>query len=147
MSLTCKLNTVEVRWLILLTLFSFSRIGCFCDEYLVNPWYTLNKISTRKLKLRSEVIFIEMIDTSVTLKLFIYSNHVYTHTRNVYENTWRSKPFHAWFKLQTSTTPSCSGPIPAQKSRANSVPGDIFSHLMFEMNLYHFHRFSWEKIH
>ena len=48
---------------------------------------------------------------------------------------------------ETSTTPSCSGPIPAQKSRANSVPGDIFSHLMFEMNLYHFHRFSWEKIH
>ena len=48
-------------------------------------------------------------------------------------------------KERTSTTPSCSGPIPAQKSRANSVPGDIFSHLMFEMYLYHFHRFSWEK--
>ena len=47
----------------------------------------------------------------------------------------------------TSTTPSCSGQIPAQKPRANSVPGDIFSHLMFEMNFYHFHRFSWEKIH
>ena len=46
---------------------------------------------------------------------------------------------------ETSTTPSCSGPIPAQKSRANSVPGAIFSHLMFEMNFYYFHRFSWEK--
>ena len=37
---------------------------------------------------------------------------------------------------------------PAQKSQANSVPGDKFSHLMFEMIFfYHFHRFSWEKIH
>ena len=50
-------------------------------------------------------------------------------------------------KKKTSTTPSCSRAIPAQKSRANSVPGAIFSHLMFEMNFYYFHRFSWEKIH
>ena len=28
---------------------------------------------------------------------------------------------------KTSTTPSCSGPIPAQKSRGNSVPGVVFS--------------------
>ena len=35
---------------------------------------------------------------------------------------------------QTNTAPSCSGPIPTQKSRANSVPEAIFSHLMFEMN-------------
>ena len=48
-------------------------------------------------------------------------------------------------KQQTSTTPSCCGPIPAHKSRANSVPGAIYSHLMFEC--YCFHRFSWEKIH
>ena len=34
---------------------------------------------------------------------------------------------------RTSTTPSCSGPIPAQKSRVNSVPGAIFSHLMFDI--------------
>ena len=47
----------------------------------------------------------------------------------------------------TSTTPSCSGPIPAQKSQASSVSGDKFSHLMFEMIFYHLHRFSWEKIH
>ena len=50
-------------------------------------------------------------------------------------------------KQQTSTTPSCSGPIPAQRSRENSLPGAIFSHIMFEMNFYHFHSFSWEKIH
>ena len=35
----------------------------------------------------------------------------------------------------------------SRQKRANSVPGDIFSHLMFEMNLHHFHCFSWEKIH
>ena len=46
---------------------------------------------------------------------------------------------------RTSTTPSSSGPIPAQKLQANSVPRDIFSHLMFEINFYYFHRFSWEK--
>ena len=25
--------------------------------------------------------------------------------------------------------------------------GPLFSHIMFEMNFYHFHSFSWEKIH
>ena len=45
-------------------------------------------------------------------------------------------------KENTSTTPSCSGPIPSQKSRANSVPGIIFFHLVFEMNFNYFHRFS-----
>ena len=33
-------------------------------------------------------------------------------------------------KLKTSTTPSCSGPIPAKKSRGNSVLGVVFSHTM-----------------
>ena len=36
---------------------------------------------------------------------------------------------------------------PGTKVTGELVPGDIFSHLMFEMNLYHFHRFSWEKVH
>ena len=40
----------------------------------------------------------------------------------------------------TSTTQSCSGPILTQKSRANSVPGALFSHLMLEMEFYYFHR-------
>ena len=40
---------------------------------------------------------------------------------------------------------AAGGPIPSQKSRVNSVPGAIFSHLMFEINFYHVHRFSWEK--
>ena len=31
---------------------------------------------------------------------------------------------------RTSTTPSCSGPIPAEKSRGNSVLGVVFSHKM-----------------
>ena len=32
----------------------------------------------------------------------------------------------------------------ADRSRHKS-PERIFSHLMFEMNCYYFHRFSWEK--
>ena len=36
---------------------------------------------------------------------------------------------------------------PVTRVTVNSAPGAIFSHLMFEMNCYHFHRFSWEKIH
>ena len=48
---------------------------------------------------------------------------------------------------ETSTTPSCSGPIPEQKSEANLVPAAVFSHQMLEMDLNHFHRFSWGKIH
>ena len=31
---------------------------------------------------------------------------------------------------ETSTTPNCSGPIPVQKSRGNSVPGVVFSNTM-----------------
>ena len=58
-----------------------------------------------------------------------------------------NKHTHGKANRQTNTAPSCSGPIPTQKSWVNSVPGAIFSHLMFEMHFYHFHRFSWEKIH
>ena len=36
---------------------------------------------------------------------------------------------------------------PGTKVTGEFSTRDIFSHLMFEMNLYHFHRFSWEKIH
>ena len=32
---------------------------------------------------------------------------------------------------KTSTTPSCRGPIPAQKPRGNSVLGVVFSHTIF----------------
>ena len=41
-------------------------------------------------------------------------------------------------KKETSTTPSCSGPIPAQKSLGNSVRGVLFSETMPKMD----HRFS-----
>ena len=50
-------------------------------------------------------------------------------------------------ELLTSTTPSCSGPIPAQKSLGNSVLGVVFSHTMPKMDFRYSHRFSWEKIH
>ena len=49
--------------------------------------------------------------------------------------------------VKTSTTPSCSGPIPAQKSRGNSVLGVVFSHTMPKMDFRYSHRFSLEKIH
>ena len=45
-------------------------------------------------------------------------------------------------KTKTSTTPSCSGPIPAQKSRGNSVLGVIFSHTIPKMDFHYSHRFS-----
>ena len=46
-----------------------------------------------------------------------------------------------------STTPSCSGPIPAQKIRGNLVPGPraVFFHTIPKMDFYYFHPFSWEK--
>ena len=43
---------------------------------------------------------------------------------------------------ETSTTPSCGGPIPAQKSRGNSVLGVVFSHTMPKMDFHYSHRFS-----
>ena len=45
-------------------------------------------------------------------------------------------------KIKTSTTPSCSGPIPAKRLRANSVPRAVFSHQMLKMDFYYFNRFS-----
>ena len=55
---------------------------------------------------------------------------------------------HLTLKLiRTSTTPSCSGPILAQKSRDNSVLGVAFSHTMPKMDFRYSHRFSWEKTH
>ena len=47
----------------------------------------------------------------------------------------------------TTTTPSCSGPIPAQKSQASLEPGAVFSRLMLEMDFNYFHRFRRETIH
>ena len=47
----------------------------------------------------------------------------------------------------TSTTPRCSGPIPAQKSRGNSVLGVVFSHTMPKMDFHYSHRFSGERTH
>ena len=47
----------------------------------------------------------------------------------------------------TSTTPSCSGAIPAQKPRGNSVLGVVFSHTMPKMDFPYSHCFSWEKTH
>ena len=43
---------------------------------------------------------------------------------------------------KTSTTPSCSGPISAQKSWGNSVLGVVFSHTMPKMDFHYSHRFS-----
>ena len=37
---------------------------------------------------------------------------------------------------KTSTTPNCSGPIPAEKLRANSVPRAVFSHLILLFPLF-----------
>ena len=46
---------------------------------------------------------------------------------------------------KTSTTPSCSGLLPAQKSiiiiQCNSVPGVTFPHTLLKMNFYYSHRF------
>ena len=48
-------------------------------------------------------------------------------------------------KKKTSTTPSCSGPISAQKSQGNSVLGVVFPHTMPKMVFHYSHRFRWEK--
>ena len=61
---------------------------------------------------------------------------------------WKQRKW--WIKIiMTSTTPSCSGPIPAQKSRGNSVHvlGVVFSHTMSKMDFHYSHHFSWEKTH
>ena len=63
------------------------------------------------------------------------------------QGTPRSKTVHfKWSStviiIQTSTMLSCSGPIPAQKSRGNSVLGVIFSHTLPKMDFRYFHRFS-----
>ena len=45
---------------------------------------------------------------------------------------WHREYMWVFFKdrIKTSTAPSCSGPIPAQKLRTNSVPRVVFSYLM-----------------
>ena len=51
-----------------------------------------------------------------------------------------------FFKLKnTSTTPSCRGPIPAQKSQDNSVLGVVFPHMMPEMDFHYSHRLGEKK--
>ena len=46
----------------------------------------------------------------------------------------------------TSTMPSCSGLIPAQKSRDNSVLEVVFFHTVRKMDFYYYsHHFNWQK--
>ena len=45
-------------------------------------------------------------------------------------------------RRKTTTTPSCGGPILAQKSRDNLVLGVVFSHMMPRMDFHYSHRFS-----
>ena len=70
----------------------------------------------------------------------LYSNQKCLHTFLVIPYVWTDG-------TKTSTTPSCSGPIPAQKLRGNSVLGVIFSHTIPKMDFCYSHRFSWEKLH
>ena len=42
----------------------------------------------------------------------------------------------------TSTTPSCSGLIPAQKIWGNAVPGVVLSHTILKLAFHYSHRFS-----
>ena len=52
----------------------------------------------------------------------------------LYRKTSLSKRYLFLNGRTTSTTPSCSELIPAQKSSANSVPGTVFSHRVLELN-------------
>ena len=62
----------------------------------------------------------------------------------IHINWWERKKWQKKYHTQkTSTTQSCRGPIPAQKSRGNSVPGVVFSHTMPKMDSRYSHRFSW----
>ena len=44
-----------------------------------------------------------------------------------------------------TSTPSCSGPIPAKKIRSDFVPWTVFSNTMPNMDFYYSQRFSLEK--
>ena len=82
------------------------------------------------------VIFMCLFPFSILFVFFIFPQ--YKTGRNC----------HGYGKVnKTSTTPSCSGPIPAQKSRGNSVIGVVFSHTMSKMKFHYSHRFSLEKTH
>ena len=62
-----------------------------------------------------------------------------------FRNGKREEKMEKEKKKETSTTPSCSGPIPAQKIEGNSAQVAVFSHLMPKKDFYYFHHFSWGK--
>ena len=61
------------------------------------------------------------------------------------KSTWGNEQMKIKTIKKTNTTPSCSGPIPAQKTRGHSVLGVVFSHTMHKMDFHYSHCFSWEK--
>ena len=72
--------------------------------------------------------------------LFRLWYHIYKRqTQNLVINLCKNE-------IKTSTTPSCSEPIPAQNLRKNSVLRTVFSHLKPTMDFYYVHRFSWVKV-
>ena len=58
----------------------------------------------------------------------------------IWVNLTIEKTWFDWLKKQNK-------PIPAQKSRGNSVLRVVFSHTMPKMDFHYSHRFSWEKTH
>ena len=99
--------------------------------YVVVFLLTMNFISYSIVKIKSVIIIKEKKLCKIRGKSCSYVKHVLFCAKN----------------RKTSTTPSCSGLILAQKIRGNSVPGAAFSHTMPNMDFYYSHRFSWEKTH
>ena len=55
----------------------------------------------------------------------------------VYKFISEEKKYKEMKTAKTSTTPSCSRPIPAENIRSNSVSGVVFSHTMPKMDFHY----------
>ena len=86
----------------------------------------------------------KLISVKMRYHIGVYTNYLWFHNCFLIEHHQNQYHKNQTYDI-TSTTPSCSGPIPAQKLRGNSVLGVVFSNKMHKMDFHYSHRFSWEK--
>ena len=122
-------------WVLLITS-DYSIFPSFHPGLYVN-WSCV--MSKRSLFWKSKTLFVS----------FVWNNTMIFNIKVQVRTFINLNPICDFVQVNTSTTPSCSGSIPAQRIWSNLVPGHraVFSHTMPKMDLYYSHRVSWGKVH
>ena len=123
----------------------------FSDLNFTGSFCFTGSVGTKKYMKWSHHMSYDQLHWNKQKKKIIW-NMTQNHIRNykIFKSIW-AMSFSINKKNKTRSTPSCSGPILAQKMRqkiqGSSAPRVVFSNIMPKMDFCYSCRFSWEKTH